>query len=55
MKKRPNFKTYYFTAIFIGIAVGIYTEDKYIGFLLAIALMLAVGGIKQRYEQGARQ
>lgn len=55
MKKRPNFKTYYFTAIGIGLAVGIYTEDKYIGFLLAIALMLAVGGIKQRYEQGLRQ
>jgi len=55
MKKGPNFKTYYFTAIFIGIAVGIYTEDKYIGILLAIALMLAVGGMKQRYEQGLKQ
>jgi len=55
MRKRPNFKTYYFTCMLIGLAVGIYTEDKYIGFLLAIALMLAVAGMKQKYEQGIRQ
>lgn len=52
---RPNFKTYYFTAIGIGLAVGIYTEDKYIGILLAVALVLAVAGMKQRYDQGRSQ
>ncbi|MFI5161283.1 MAG: hypothetical protein ACHQHN_08395 [Sphingobacteriales bacterium] len=55
MTLRPNFKTYYFTAIFIGVAVGIYTEDKYIGILLAVALVLAVAGMKQRYERGPNQ
>jgi hypothetical protein len=49
MAKAPNFKTYYFFAIFIGVAIGLYTEDKYIGFLVIIALMLTVGGMKQRY------
>jgi hypothetical protein len=51
MAQRPNFKTYYFTAIFIGFAVGLYTEDKYIGILVAIALVLTVAGMKQRYDK----
>ncbi|HZX58573.1 MAG TPA: hypothetical protein VFE54_07595 [Mucilaginibacter sp.] len=55
MALRPNFKTYYTVAIMIGFAVGIYTEDKYIGILLAIALVLAVAGMKQRYNQGQNQ
>ena len=55
MALRPNFKTYYTVAIMIGFVVGIYTEDKYIGILLAIALVLAVAGMKQRYNQGQNQ
>ena len=39
----------------IGLAVWIYTEDKYIGILLAIALSLAVAGMKQRYNQNQSQ
>ncbi|MGN6639958.1 MAG: hypothetical protein ACTHJ8_13690 [Mucilaginibacter sp.] len=49
---RPNFKTYYFAALMTGLIAGIVTEDKYIGILLVIALMLAVEVMKQRYRQG---
>ncbi|HVV55078.1 MAG TPA: hypothetical protein VHC47_07135 [Mucilaginibacter sp.] len=45
---RPNFKTYYFAAILIGLVIGIVTEDKYIGILVAIALVLTVAGIRRR-------
>ncbi|HTI58547.1 hypothetical protein [Mucilaginibacter sp.] len=48
MKQRPNFKTYYLLAILTGLFIGIATEDKYIGFLVAIALVLTVSGIRQR-------
>ena len=45
---KPNFKTYYVLAILTGLFIGIATEDKYIGFLIAIALVLTLSGIKQR-------
>jgi hypothetical protein len=48
VKQRPNFKTYYLLAILTGLFIGIATEDKYIGFLVAIALVLTVSGIRQR-------
>jgi hypothetical protein len=55
MALRPNFQTYYFTAVMIGLAAGLYTEDKYIGILVAIALVLTVAGMKQRYNQNQNQ
>jgi len=51
VKQKPNFKTYYLAAILIGLFIGIATEDKYIGFLIAIALMLTVSGIRQRNKR----
>jgi uncharacterized membrane protein HdeD (DUF308 family) len=54
-KQRPNFNTYYFVSVMAGLAAGIYTEDKYIGILVAIALVLMFAGMKQRYNQNQNQ
>jgi hypothetical protein len=48
MASRSNFTSFYLLAILICIGVGIVTEDKYIGILLAIAAVLWLAGIQAR-------
>ncbi|MBS1527742.1 MAG: hypothetical protein JST19_19000 [Bacteroidetes bacterium] len=48
---KPNFNTYYFAAVLFGLIIGLVTEDKYIGMLVAIALVLTVAGLRQRYRR----
>jgi hypothetical protein len=46
---KPNFTTYYFAAILFGLIIGLVTEDKYIGILIAIALVLTIAGLRRKY------
>jgi hypothetical protein len=45
---RPNSKSYYVAAIIIGLAAGLATRDMPIGFLLAIALVLALASLPKK-------
>jgi hypothetical protein len=48
---KTDYKIYYFTAIAIGVAVWIKTEDKFLGILVMIAGALFVGGLRQKSRQ----
>mgnify|MGYP001546274570 CR=1 FL=1 len=48
MAKKSNFSSFYIIAILVSLGVAVLTEDKYIGVLLGIALMLWIAGIQQR-------
>jgi hypothetical protein len=52
---KTDYKLYYFTAIAIGVAVWIRTEDKFLGILVMIAGALFVGGLRQKRRQKKRQ
>jgi len=48
MAKKSNFSSFYIIAILVSLGVAVLTEDKYIGVLLGIALVLWIAGIQQR-------
>ncbi|HVS92622.1 MAG TPA: hypothetical protein VHE59_11345 [Mucilaginibacter sp.] len=48
---KPNFNTYYFAAVLFGLVITVVTEDRYIGILVTIALVLTIAGLKQRYRR----
>ncbi|HVW15879.1 MAG TPA: hypothetical protein VHB54_18760 [Mucilaginibacter sp.] len=48
---KPNFNTYYFAAVLFGLVIALVTEDKYIGILVTIALVLTIAGLRQRYRR----
>lgn len=51
MVTKPSAKSYYFSAIIIGLAVGIATRDMPVGILLAVVLMVLFSGLKKRNGQ----
>jgi hypothetical protein len=51
MAKKSNFNSFYILAILVSLGVAILTEDKYIGVLLGIALVLWIAGIQQKYHK----
>lgn len=51
MAKKTNFTPFYIMAILVSLGVAVLTEDKYIGVLLGIALVLWIAGIKQKYDK----
>ncbi|MDB5133937.1 MAG: hypothetical protein JWP37_540 [Mucilaginibacter sp.] len=46
-----NPKSYYVSAIVIGLAVGIATRDMPVGILLAVVLMIFFSGLNKRNSQ----
>ena len=54
MAKKSNFSSFYIIAILVSLGVAVLTEDKYIGVLLGIALMLWIAGIQQRRNSNTR-
>lgn len=48
MASKTNFTSFYLLAILICIGIGVITEDKYIGLLLAIAAVLWLAGIQSK-------
>ncbi|MBS1533345.1 MAG: DUF5325 family protein [Bacteroidetes bacterium] len=53
-RRTTNFTSFYLLAILICIGIGVITEDKYIGILLAIAAVLWIMGIEHRYKNKNR-
>ena len=46
-----NFTSWYIMAVIVSLGVALVTEDKYVGVLLAIALMLWIAGMEQRSKR----